>query len=154
MSANQGRMDGQRDGHESQTSLRIKQYPFLEVIASRSPAGLNSSDVIGVVPTVHFWSGLHWLDRSADRGLKNVRFTDRRWIRDVRISLFLFRIPTFLIVKLFERNWNFLMTSLYRTELLSRSEAESSPVTRDSWVMNESSSPSVLTLVQSCFSVE
>ena len=54
MSLNQGHMDGQRDGKGRETSLRIKQYPFLEVIASRSPAGLNSSDVIGVVPTVHF----------------------------------------------------------------------------------------------------
>ena len=131
LSANQGHMDGQRDGHGSETSLRIKQYPFLEVIASRSPAGLNSSDVIGVVPTVHFSSGLHWLDRSANRGPKNVRFKDRRWYRDVCISLFLFGIPTFLIVILFERNRNFLMTSLYRTELVSRLEADSSPVTRE-----------------------
>lgn len=59
MSASKGLVDHQTDGHRRETRLRIKQYPFLEVIASRSPAGLNSSDVIGVVPTVHFWSGLH-----------------------------------------------------------------------------------------------
>ena len=59
LSATKGLVDDQTDGHGRETRLRIKQYPFLEVIASRSPAGLNSSDVIGVVPTVHFWSGLH-----------------------------------------------------------------------------------------------
>ena len=47
-------MDGWAGDHGYKTRLRIRQYPFLEVIASRSPAGLNSSDVIGVVPTVHF----------------------------------------------------------------------------------------------------
>ena len=154
-------MDGQKDGHGRETSLRIKQYPFLEVIASRSPAGLNSSDVIGVVPTVHFWSGLHWLDRTPVTGVwtgpKNGRFTDWSWNRDVRVSLFLFGIPTFLIIKLFERNWNFLMTSLYRTELLLRLEADSSPVTHRRWLITDDSSSmthSLLTLVQSCFSVE
>ena len=95
--------------------------PFLIRVALTRPCGLNRQC-------------------ERDRKTSDSRMENIYW--DVRVSLFLFGIPTFLIVKLFERNWNFLMTSLYRTELRSRLEADS-PMTHI-----------LLTLAPSGFSVE
>lgn len=51
-----------------------------------------------------------------------------------RVSLFLFGVTAFLVVELFERDWNFLITCLNWTELPSRLDVDSWPMSHAQWL--------------------
>ena len=51
-----------------------------------------------------------------------------------RVSLFLFGVTAFLIVELFERDWNFLITCLNWTELPPRLDVDSWAMSHDQWL--------------------
>ena len=71
------------------------------------------------------------MDRSAD-------WIDERsatsWYDIDHVSLFLFGVTAFLIVELFERDWNFLITCLNWAELPSRLDVDSWAMSHGQWL--------------------